>query len=255
MKFNYFLYNPSGNITALVSDAVAGSLQYTVAAEIMKKEPTCEQVGFLASSDDSDIMVAMAGGEFCGNATLCAAACFAGTHGAVPGMSHPVRVRCSGCPEPISASFVPYDSTMGIASMEADFDAIINSFHGFKAVHMPGITHIIADGSQIDTSEAESCIRDWTEELDVPALGIMLLDRTSESLTPLVYVRGSDTLFWEQSCASGTCAVALAEGECRLFLRQPGGLLRVQNHNGKIKLTNKIVMERIGEICIPEQNL
>ena len=49
-------------------------------------------------------------------------------------------------------------------------------------------------------------------------------------MRPLVYVRDTDTLVWENSCASGTCAVAAARAlaqnaSLRLELFQPGGSL------------------------------
>ena len=53
-------------------------------------------------------------------------------------------------------------------------------------------------------------------------------------LSPLVYIPGSATVFWESSCASGSSAVgmALAAGSGRaqrLTLAQPGGRLQVES--------------------------
>ena len=51
-------------------------------------------------------------------------------------------------------------------------------------------------------------------------------------MTPLIYVPGSGTVFWEHSCASGTAAVGMAYARKEaapvdLTLQEPGGLLRV----------------------------
>lgn len=58
----------------------------------------------------------------------------------------------------------------------------------------------------------------------------MYLDRGEGFLQPVVYVRDTDTLFFESSCASGSAAVAFLlgpgrPGERRLELRQPGGAI------------------------------
>lgn len=112
-EINYCIFDPTGNITALVETAVDEAKQPAVAARIMEMHPEVEQVGFVrfaenagcgdaeaeraGSVDESagcdaeaaragsveastgcgaDVVLRMAGGEFCGNATMCAAALY-----------------------------------------------------------------------------------------------------------------------------------------------------------------------------------
>ena len=71
MKIKYIKYNPSGNITALViGDKYTQKERKQINNEIMKYDKKIEQVGFLS---DYKNKITMAGGEFCGNATRCAA--------------------------------------------------------------------------------------------------------------------------------------------------------------------------------------
>jgi diaminopimelate epimerase len=61
----------------------------------------------------------------------------------------------------------------------------------------------------------------------------MFLDLAQSSMTPLVYVPAAGTLFWENSCASGTTAcgayVAARSGRAvSMSLRQPGGSLEIR---------------------------
>jgi diaminopimelate epimerase len=68
---NYYIANPSGNITAIVTDC---NKDYNlINKQIMKKNPKVEQVGFIIKEDSSKKMIKflMAGGEFCGNAIRC----------------------------------------------------------------------------------------------------------------------------------------------------------------------------------------
>ena len=74
MDVNYVLMNPTGNRTILVTTPVDKKRYKTVAGKLMEKEPTAEQVGFLDISPSGLISLNMAGGEFCGNATMSAAA-------------------------------------------------------------------------------------------------------------------------------------------------------------------------------------
>ena len=83
-NIQYCIFDPTGNITALVETGVDIADQPAAAARIMELEPDVEQVGFITYADNDAIKegsvpvsIRMAGGEFCGNATMCAAALFA----------------------------------------------------------------------------------------------------------------------------------------------------------------------------------
>jgi diaminopimelate epimerase len=77
-------------------------------------------------------------------------------------------------------------------------------------------------------------------------------------LTPLVYVPGGGTVFWENACASGSAAagmyLAAKQGApLSLTLRQPGGSLRVDcGAEGKTWLYGSVRLRgryqcRVGE--------
>ncbi|MCQ2558908.1 MAG: hypothetical protein MJ135_07300, partial [Oscillospiraceae bacterium] len=75
MEIRYCVFDPNGNITILVETAVAPALQAGIAAQLLAQEPLAEQVGFLSPGGAGyDISLRMAGGAFCGNASLCPAA-------------------------------------------------------------------------------------------------------------------------------------------------------------------------------------
>ena len=75
-QIKYSIFDPTGNITALVESQIPAAEQPTVAAAVMERHPSVEQVGFVRFDPASDppVSLRMAGGEFCGNATMCAAA-------------------------------------------------------------------------------------------------------------------------------------------------------------------------------------
>ena len=222
MNIHYYLLNPTGNITALVTDAVAPENQPAVAAKLMTEEASCEQVGFLFKKEGADMALRMAGGEFCGNATMCA--------GYLSGKENPlVYVEGTG--------MVPVKVAERICDVTMPLPLTIAEKHGYPTVVFPGISHMIIEG---ELNEPEKKIVEWCEE---EALGFLFL-RESE-MKPLVYVRKSNTLFWERSCASGSSAVGAYlvkkyGGKQSAVLEQPGGTLTVVADAESIHLIGKV---------------
>ena len=66
--------DPTKNYTMLIESPVPLSERQRVASELMRIESCVEQVGYISEKSGCDIDLQMAGGEFCGNASLSAAA-------------------------------------------------------------------------------------------------------------------------------------------------------------------------------------
>ena len=105
-ELKYCIFDPTGNITALVETEVRPADRAPVASGIMAAHPEVEQVGFVAYNDsaceaaDAAVSLMMAGGEFCGNATMCAAALYAERRG-MPA-DGAVTVKVSGAEAPLT---------------------------------------------------------------------------------------------------------------------------------------------------------
>jgi hypothetical protein len=144
-------------------------------------------------------------------------------------------------------------------------------------VHMQGIDHIIIGQdnefySLRDLSDtAEQLIRQLCAKWGSECLGMMFCHdsedgRGSEnenscdtvssesfckqySLIPLVYVPGADTIFWENSCASGTAAAGMyyaaeAGAPIDVSFEEPAGSLRVQSDpvSNRTVLTGRAIL-------------
>ena len=264
MNIRYALLDPTGNVTVLVQTpvpaadqpAVAARLAVRLAVRLMELEPAAEQVGFLTTEGDS-LRLRMAGGEFCGNAAMSAAALFAVDRGilggvlrdgttifvSVSGAADPVEVKLCACPEE--------DAVRGTVHMPKPVSVGEEVFPDGSVrpvVRFAGICHVIAE-SGLSREDAEAVISDWCRFLRTDAAGIMLLDRDRGTLDPLVYVPAAGTLCWEHSCASGTTAVgaylAAKDGPVSLSLKQPGGTLTVEaDRAGELYLTGKVRLIR-----------
>ena len=262
----YSIFDPTGNITALVESEVDPAMQPAAAAGIMNLHGNVEQVGFVRLPDEKytdEIKgvcaeLRMAGGEFCGNASMCAAAWYLLRNRQPDGSAQPeeetVLLRVSGVNKPVEVRLKrmsEYSFDAGICMPPALYTERVKFSAGglngtLPVVHMEGISHIIIEEDtgflklKEDPQLAEITIPLWCRVLEADGLGLMFLEKDSGSpeiayrLTPLVYIPGSDTKVWENSCASGTSAAGmfLAERAGRiseLSFSEPGGTLLVRS--------------------------
>ena len=246
MKLHYYLLDPTKNMTILVETPVPAESQPFVASALLRAEPAAEQVGFVSpGAEDCDTALRMAGGEFCGNATMSAAALFCMKNG-ISGKT--VRVRASGAEAPVTvevrAAGNGYACTVDMPRPKR----ITQSF-GCPLVEFDGISHMIVT-EPMERAAAEAAVKARCTALGADGLGLMLLDEAAETLTPLVYIPCGDTLYWEHSCASGSAAVgaylaARRSGEIDLALREPGGILRVKAApDGPIFLGGTVILTK-----------
>lgn len=241
MEFSYAFMDPTGNMTALVETAVPVEDQPRIADAIMAVEPTCEQVGFVMDTPDGcDTAIRMAGGEFCGNAAMCAAALYALNSGI--GEEKNLRVSVSGR----EVEIVVTPTAAGYACSVAmptpkEIVTVEKAGLALPVVLGEGIYHAVLVG-EVDDSIAETIVRELCDEFHAEAMGLMQVDLEVGTMKPLVYVPDANTLFWENSCGSGTAAVGAylwktAGGTVSMPLRQKGGTLCVAaDEAGKLTL-------------------
>ena len=260
MNLHYTLFDPTKNITALVSTPVPPEDRPAAAALIMQKEPSCEQVGFVYRNERGECCLDMAGSEFCGNASMSAAALFCNEEGISPDGTRSINLRVSGAPGPVAIqvtaeSETSFNCTVTMPPPERISEEALPfqvKTYMLPAVYFPGIAHLILPWDALDKTEAEAAVKQWCKALNVKGLGLMLLKKTPLTLRPLVYIPAADTLYWEHSCASGTAAVGayLAQTKGEIItadVRQPGGTLYVEAApDGTVKLTGKVDIIRYG---------
>ncbi|MCR5090578.1 MAG: hypothetical protein K6C08_13835 [Oscillospiraceae bacterium] len=256
MTLEYYLLDPTGNITILVASPVPVSSQPSVAAALTALEPETEQVGFLSDGNGCDIALRMAGGEFCGNASMSAAVIAAGRG------ARSVLLRVSGAVDPVRAEVEPLPDGSWYGTVSMPRPSAIKTFPLPRASDVPlvcfdGISHLILE-EPLSRIQAEALAPECCRILDADALGLMLLDRANARLSPLVYVPAADTLCWENSCASGTSAVGAylavrAGRDLSMTLQQPGGSLSVEaSPEGRLRLTGSVRLIRHTYAVLPD---
>ena len=125
---------------------------------------------------------------------------------------------------------MPYpEDVSGILIAVDDFPA------RFFRVDLPGITHFVHFVPSLEGLDKEkywTILQDYVDGEDLPAYGLVLCDTKKGEMIPAVYVRDTDTLYWENSCGSGSAAVAAAlacttHKNVACYMKQPGGTLAI----------------------------
>lgn len=231
MSFQYSVFRPGGNDTALVVGVESDPKRRKfINDQIMVQHPNVEQVGFV-NLDQNDAELMMAGGEFCGNATRSTA------WQMLSGKPGEVSIKVSGVESKLCAGVDEAGNAWAQMPIYADPSKVTFLEDGKAVVAMEGITHVVMDDIYPDAApeELKQIALDILQKLgldrSVAASGVMFLTPTESgvSMRPVVWVRDIDTLFYETACGSGTTAVGLLEALKRgqsinLSVTQPTGM-------------------------------
>jgi len=238
MELSICVAYPAGNTTILVETPVEPKRYGEVAKQLLALPRThAEQVGFFAAPKQGGaVRLEMMGGEFCGNALRAAALwqiCKTGAFG-----KKSMAVEISGCDHPLS---VVYDPVSGDLIGEMPLPQAVSEYEvrgeEARAVCFEGIVHLIVldHGPEwIEEDEAKTLLRAAAAKFGKAAAGLLLYNPAEKMLYPVVYVVGTDSLYCENSCASGSaavaavCALAQGDGTWPLAIAQPGGTLRCE---------------------------
>ena len=259
----YDYIDPTGNITILVTTPVAEPDRARIASDLMKIETECEQVGYVVGRSDKGIDIAMAAGEFCGNAVMSAASLFCDDNGLDTGDSRQVWVNCSGCDDTLPVYITrktdqdTYHIYGGRVRMPLPAKISTHTFeydgntYTLPLVEFDGISHAIATADELSLPDKsiEAAARKWCEDLGAECFGIMVLeeaeyttDECNLSIRPVVYAPSVGTCYWESSCASGTTAVFVTlsreKGVGKITASEPGGVLAVSADESGYPLLN-----------------
>lgn len=237
MDIRYTIFDPTGNLTLLTDTPVPRPDQPALAAALMARLPEVEQVGFLEppALPGAKLRLQMMGGEFCGNASMSAAAWLTERKGLPMPASVPLEV--SGCAGVLSCRLEAAEGgwlgTVPMPLPEKLETVFVSGAGSVPAVFFSGIVHCILPAGALSHAQAETAIRPLCAALGADACGLLLWDAAGAAFSPLVYVAASDTAVWESGCGSGSAALGVwltiraGTGQA-VSLCQPGGVITVR---------------------------
>jgi diaminopimelate epimerase len=244
MKYEFVKLSPTQNMTIIVKSPVPRAEQARVAGALMDYSSVyAEQAGFLEEPGlpGARLRLQMMGGEFCGNAAMCAAAFAAREDGVAPGEERVMPIEMSGA-DGLTNCLVRAKEGFYACTVNMPLPVSFGKIRGLDLVRLPGIDHAVmfTDEPEKMMDGAPELLRTIAGETDADAAGLMLYSRSESRMIPLVYVRSTDTMVWERGCGSGSAAVGALEarltgGNSRAELAQPGGKIIAEadwNGNG-----------------------
>ncbi len=297
-KLDIQIADPSGNITIFVRTPVERRHYQQVAGQLLADEDYgAEQVAFILSDSFSsqnpsagescctpgvamnpgvgvdgsmdsgvDGSMEMCGLEFCGNASRAFGLMLARDAGETGQVTK--RIRVSGCEEPLT---VELDMETSRAKIRMP-DPVSCEVQGDRTVvDLGGILHIIVESPKTEGGSTEKQQTEMEQifgkirsevyrTMDPPALGVMFWDSAEKKLTPVVYVKEVETVYFEGSCGSGTTACAAAfsmgkpDGTYNWSIPQPAGIIDVtaEVKDGRAQAIYIDSQVNLGEIMTTE---
>lgn len=233
--FNYFRANPCGNITGFVVAPVYPGYRKAYTDCIIEQiDKDVEQVGFISPAyEGAPLRMDMMGGEFCANATRAYGLYSAGfydTDGLVD-----IEVYVSGHKGTTDViadvknqkAYVALDAPIGRENLTiAGKDCTLIKLHG--------ISHLVVEAEE-DREFVDKALEVLKKDYKDDAYGVLFFNKEKLEMIPYVYVEGSETLFREGSCGSGTVAVVnylesdidKLDEDYKIAIKNPAGELEV----------------------------
>lgn len=234
-SFNYFRANPCGNITGFVVAPVYPGYRKAYTDCIMEQiDKDVEQVGFISPAyEGAPLRMDMMGGEFCANATRAYGLYSAGfydTDGLVD-----IEVYVSGH-EGTTDVIADVKNQKAYVALDAPLDKKSVEIDGkdYTLIKLHGISHLIVEAKE-DKEFVDKALEILKKDYKDEAYGVIFFDKEKLEMIPYVYVEGSETLFREGSCGSGTVAVVdyleddieKLDEDYKISIKNPEGELEV----------------------------
>lgn len=245
MNVQFAKMSPTQNMTILVESLVPRENHRRIAHELMRYDGVfAEQVGFIELPQRAEAWgrLQMMGGEFCGNATMSLAALLAVDRRVTEGQHVEIPLEASGTDALVMVGVTRQGMSV-VCSLEMpppeyiqdDMLPLDGREYPVAVVALEGITHIIIHAELIAgdiAAFAEKAMAEWQARFAADAVGVLVYDPAGNHITPLVFVRSTQSSVLERGCGSGTAAVGawlawIAKATVTADIAQPGGIITV----------------------------
>lgn len=181
-----------------------------------------EQVGFIEETKKGLSKLVMMGDELCINSTLSLASQLPNSGLLLTsGINKPIRYENIG-----KNTYIELDIT---------FKKIGN------IILLPGIGFICTN---IKPEISKSYLAKSANKYNLPAFGIVFYQ--NNKITPYVFVKGTDSLFEETACGSGSIACALVTG-FRNIIQPTGEVITVINNKNGLIIGSRVILVNVND--------
>ena len=258
MDIKYVVADPAGNITGLVLTEFPRKAHKRIANYLIDHSPDgLEQVGFISQCEDCDGSLDMMGGEFCGNASR-SLGLYLAKNSLTQGTAK-VRLRVSGASGvlEVQTDLNTNEAKIKMPQITAMASVQTVDFGEVPVIGFEGISHVLLIDQEPEKDKGEGLIRALAKDFPADAIGLMYYQTDQHFLTPLVWVRATDTMIWESSCGSGSIALAAylkraTKEDWSCCFLEPGGSLNVAMIDGALYLGGPVSFSQTKSIGYPE---
>lgn len=259
MELQYVVADPAGNITGFVLTEVPRKDHKTIANYLIEQSPDgLEQVGFISDCADCDGSLDMMGGEFCGNASRSLGLYLA--KNLLSRQTDKVWLRVSGASGRLEVQTDIDKNEAKIKMPRIISGSLIQTadYGEVPVIAFEGIVHVLLIDRQPDKAKGEGLVRTLAQTCAADAIGLMYYESDRHFLTPLVWVRATDTMIWESSCGSGSIALAdylnrAVKDDWTCRFTEPGGSITVEKINDALYLGGQVTFSDTRSIEYPDR--
>jgi len=210
-NINYKLVDTAGQITAVVFSEIKRNNQSSISKDLMNSDSKIEQVVFMEKN-----RIQTMGNELCINGSL------AGAY-----LSGNSVIEISGLNEPIE--FIKQKRFIS-----AKFPLNILQKKIKNLIQLTGIVYKISNNKRFSS---KSYLSRLANKYQVPASGQIFFDKNR--ITPVVYVKETDSLVREKACGSGSLAYSLFSGYTKIK-QLSGSLLEIVNTKNSFTIKSSV---------------
>ncbi|MCL2621771.1 MAG: hypothetical protein FWD32_01930, partial [Firmicutes bacterium] len=251
MIVNYKIYNPGGNVTALITDTNLTKEQYQSAGrKIMEQNKKVEQFGYVENITTDTCKFQTAGGSFCGNTARCAAFYMAKDKNFNKGTLLLNQMKMGFVVETdISMITVKEKDLIKKYEYNNNIKRFVAQFNGVTCV----ITESLSDKDKFKEIK-ENVLKEYPL---TPAVCVIYFDANTKKITPYSYIKETDTFINETASVSSSITAALSLRDTRMLknqnfsvaINQPSGhIYQIYFQDGNVIIGGLI--EPVGEKTI-----
>lgn len=244
-EIDFLKFNPTQNMTVLVNTNSSAEDYQSIASQLMSYENVhAEQVGFIQKSSKGEAVLSlqMAGGEFCGNACMAAAANVAFEKGLETDDLMEIFLEASGADDLVACQVknvqgsyycqvnMPIPEKIDQKVIECDGDELHVAIVRYREFF-----HIVLEVEEFDDqmrARAQKLAKLLGVTIGNALVGVLLFKSDTNELAPLIYVPQVGSLIWERGCGSGTASLGAylswkSRNSIESSIKQPGGTIHV----------------------------
>jgi len=123
----------------------------------------------------------------------------------------------------------------------------LNSKFSLTVIVFEGIVHVIVLNEESNYELFKKVKPAVMDKYDPEAFGLIFLDAAAQKVTPIVHVKKTGSVVYENSCGSGTVAAAiylsenLMNGTYTCNISNPGGIIESEIHKSEGKVTKAFI--------------